>query len=60
MGLLRDIIGGIIALALALLVLTLWFDAVKYDWRRNEPLLVTAWVVCPPCGVVRGAYLFVR
>jgi hypothetical protein len=42
----------------AMLTVSAWVTAVKYDWRRDEPLLVVAWVACPPCGVARGAYVY--
>jgi hypothetical protein len=51
------LLGELVAAVVGVLAVYLWITAIAHDYKRNEPLLAVAWVVCPPCGVVRGAYL---
>jgi hypothetical protein len=51
------LLGELVAAVVGVLAVYLWITAIAHDYKRNEPLLALAWVVCPPCGVARGAYL---
>jgi hypothetical protein len=50
-------VSELLAVAVGIGCLYLWAVAIAHDYKRNEPLLSAAWVICPPCGVVRGGYL---
>lgn len=52
-----ELISNVIGLVIVVAAMFLWFRAVAYDYKSNETMLVAIWVLCPPCGVIRGGYL---
>lgn len=56
----HELVGTLIVVGVGIICLVGWLEAARYEYRRNEPLLVLAWVACPPCGVVRAGYLLAK
>jgi hypothetical protein len=54
----RELLTSTLVLICGLLSVSAWILALNHDLKRGEPLLAVAWVVCPPCGVLRGGYVY--